>query len=570
MHQTSREKSRGPLVILLGGELMLTKAKPFFLFLVLAAATGCSWGKTPPPTPSPAAPHDLRCEYLVNPLGIDAQVPRLSWKLNDSRRGAVQAAYQVLVASSEERLAAHEGDLWDSGRIDSDQSVHVEYGGKSLGSRQQCFWKVRTWDGEGKSSSWSPTAFWEMALLRPKDWSAKWISTPLPPLLTAPVPMGKWIGPPTAGEKKTAYFRAEFFLNAAPPLVYGVINITADNKYTLYMNGTQIGEEGDCSTVEAYLLGTELKQGRNVVAVEASNAEGPFGVALGMRVYDVDDRTVLVQSSGEWLCSGNAPMNWHHPSFTAEGWVEAEVLADYGEEPWGKLPRRMGKPRQSIMVRRDFTLPNRAARARAYVSGLGMYELWINGMRVGSDIFTPGWTHYPKRVQYQVYDVTDLLTPGENAVGAILGNGWWSGGLGWGGGLFRFAKENENLRFLLQLEMECAGGSIQRIVTDRGWTAHLSPIHEDSLYHGETYDARLEIPGWNQPGFDSSNWQPVEELAVPLEILCAQKAPPLRITEELEAVRITELNKGVTLFDFGQNHAGRCRLTVQGPAGISG
>jgi len=121
------------------------------------------------------APAELRCEYATNPLGIDAAHPRFSWKLISNQRGQVQSAYQVLVGSNEENLKANRGDIWDSGKVNSDQSIHIVYGGKPLGSGKRYYWKVRVWNATGQASAYSDPTWWEMGLLKPEDWSAKWI-----------------------------------------------------------------------------------------------------------------------------------------------------------------------------------------------------------------------------------------------------------------------------------------------------------------------------------------------------------------------------------------------------------
>ena len=133
------------------------------------------WSLRPEQAESPAAAEYLRCEYRVDPLGIDVMQPRLSWEMHDARRGAKQTAYQVLVASTPEKLAADQGDLWDSGRVDTDQSTQVVYAGKPLRSRMRCYWKVRLWDADGNPTPFSKPALWTMGLLKPEDIQAKWI-----------------------------------------------------------------------------------------------------------------------------------------------------------------------------------------------------------------------------------------------------------------------------------------------------------------------------------------------------------------------------------------------------------
>jgi alpha-L-rhamnosidase len=167
----------------------------------------------------------LRCEYLTDPLGIDAEKPRLFWQLSDSRRGARQSAYQVLVAINLDGLAGDRGDVWDSGKIDSDQSAHVVYQGTPLKSGQRCFWKVRTWDAKGQVSDWSQTAFWEMGLLKKQDWHAKWIGSP--------VVGGPYSIPPAP------YLRKDFAVQK--PIARARLYATALGLYLFEINGQRVG-----------------------------------------------------------------------------------------------------------------------------------------------------------------------------------------------------------------------------------------------------------------------------------------------------------------------------------------
>jgi alpha-L-rhamnosidase len=348
----------------------------------------------------------LRCEYEVDPLGIDVRQPRLSWQLTADGRGVMQAAYQVRVAESEAGLAA--SPIWDSGRVDSDQSIHVVYDGPALASGRRYYWQVRVWDGDGAASDWSAPAFWEMGLLDVSDWQASWISPAWDEDLSAPQP--------------------------------------------------------------APLLRT---------------------------------------------------------TFAVEGEVKA---------------------------------------ARAYVTSLGLYEVELNGRRVGDQIFTPGWTSYDTRLQYQTYDVTDLLQPGDNAIGAMLGDGWYRGYLGWSD---RRNVYGERLALLLQLQITYTDGRVQSVGSDASWKAATGPIRMADLYNGEHYDARLEKPGWSRAGYDDGAWTGVGLIDHPKDILIAPGGPPVRKIEEITPVAILHTPAGETVFDMGQNMVGWVRLTVRGAAGTA-
>ncbi len=209
-------------------------------------------------------------------------------------------------------------------------------------------------------------------------------------------------------------------------------------------------------------------------------------------------------------------------------------------------------------------------RARAYVSGLGYYELRLNGQRVGDHVLDPGWTSYAKRVLYSTYDVTAQLTRGRNAVGVMLGNGWFNPLplAMWGRIKPGEALTTGEPRAIVQLVVEFADGTSQTIGTDETWRVGDGPVLRNSVYLGEVYDARREQPGWDTAGFDDSRWATAVLARKPqLGPLQAQDAPPIRITRTLKPVKLTEPKPSVFIFDFGQNFAGWARLRVQGPAG---
>ena len=532
----------------------------------LAVAFGCSmqgggvWG-----TPAAGAPEHLRCEYRSNPLGVDTAAPRLSWQINDPRRGAVQTAYQILVATDVDALKNDRGTVWDSGKVDSGQSVHVVYGGRALESGRRYYWKVRTWDAEGKPLPYSQPAWWEMAILDPNEWTARWIAAPEPPRPEVPDMQGRWIWHPTEkGDKAKAFFRARFDIPADTRATGAVIRATADDNHVVFVNGRRLGDGHAWNVVNEYDALSAIRPGTNVIAIEAANAAGPCGLILGLRVRLADGRNIELHSSAaSWKVAATAEGRWTEPDYDDSAWQVPDEVGRFGDAPWTDV-RFQARPLRSMCVRKEFSVRGKVARARAYASGLGCYELTINGRRVGDNIFTPGWTKYVERIQYQTYDVTDLLKTGPNAVGAMLGSAWWGGYPGW-----RITKDGgDALRFFLQLNIEYADGSRESLVTDGTWKVHPSPITRDSFYHGETYDARLEMPGWDSPGFADAAWTPavvLGEAVVPRFV--ADRGEPIRITEMLPARTVTGPAPGVHVFDFGQNMAGWARLKVRAPRG---
>jgi len=528
-----------------------------FCTLILLALTFAMFGAAAEP---PGPPTNLRCEYAKNPLAVESTAPRLSWVVNDPRRGAVQSAYQILVAGDLKTLAGDIGTVWDSGKVSSDQSVQVPYAGPALATNQRYHWKVRTWDAEDQASAYSEPAFWQMGLLSPADWEAKWITMSLPEEEEEVFPLGKWIWHPTArGDRQNVYLSHRFTIDPAKTVLTATVRMTVDNSCTLFVNGTKAGSHNQWKSVVDVDVRPLITPGENRLAVEARNEVGDSGFVCGLHIVYTDGSFLDVLSDETWKAKAEAPDGWLQNDFDDAGWSNAFALGAFGIGPWGDVRER--KPATSVYLRKAFESKRKPVRATVHVSGLGLYTLWLDGQRVGEDTLTPGWTHYRKHIQYQTYDVTALIQKGSRHVlGACLGNGWWGGNMA---GTWR----DGEACFIAQLEVEYANGKRQRIVTDNSWCAHTSPVLSDSLYHGVTYDARLELPGWNAPGFDDSEWTATELVDRPVDVLVAQTCPPMRVTQELPALAVSVPQEGMYIFDFGQNLSGRARLKVRGPAG---
>lgn len=352
----------------------------------------------------------LTTEYRANPLGIDITAPRLGWQMQTDRPGARQTAYQIRAASDPQQLSTGSADLWDTGRVVSDQSIHVVYAGQPLQSRQRVYWTVTVWDDTGSATRSEP-AWFELGLLNPSDWKAEWIGAML-----------------TGGPRST-------------------------------------------------------------------------------------------------------------------------IPAPY--------------------LRKPFTLSGPVRSARLYVTALGLYECSINGQTVGEDVFAPGWTDYHKRVRYQVYDVTGLLQTGDNVLGAILGDGWAVGHVAWNHRQLYAGRP----QLLSQLEITLTDGSTHTVTSDASWTHTVGPLLESDFLMGEAYDARLEMPGWDRPGFDARRWLPVEVVDDPGMALVATNGPTVRRIEELRPVSEPDVKRNFLAtrytFDLGQNMVGRVRFKGTAPAGTT-
>jgi alpha-L-rhamnosidase len=372
--------------------------------------------------PSELRPLGLKCEYRIDPLGIDEVAPRLSWTLESEGRDQRQSAYRIMVAANEEDLEAEENLLWDSGRVESGRTIGVEYKGETLRSGSHCVWKVRVWDGAGNASPYGGPAIFEMGLLERSDWEGAWISA------------GK--GP-------------------------------------------------------------------------AGDMEPPSG-------EEYDD-----------LANGLVP---------------------------------------SPYLRREFPLDKPVSRARMYATARGVYELYLNGNRVEDDVLAPGWTDYDRRIQYQTYDVTPLLADGPNTLGAVIGDGWFAGFVGFDP-KHRGALYGPRPQLLAQLNVEYEDGTTESLATDGSWRCSTGPILYSDLLMGESYDARREMSCWAEPGFDDSEWYEVEAEEIGDTNLVAQPDEGIRVTEELEAKTVTEPESGRYVFDLGRNMVGWVRLKVEGEAG---
>ena len=348
---------------------------------------------------------NLVCEYHTNPVGIDVLQPRLCWQLVSDEHNVKQTAYEIRVAESAADLSKKMKQIWNSGKVESDQSVNVVYDGPVPESMQRVYWQVRVWDNEGKASKWSEPAYWEMGILEPELWKASWITLP---------------NEPESDDSKPAqYYRNEF-------------------------------------------------------------------------------------STSKTIKS-----------------------------------------------------------ARAYVTSHGLYQLFLNGDKVGDQLFTPGWTSYNKRLQYQTYDVTGMLQK-ENAVGVVLGDGWYRGNIGWVSANGYYGKK---LALIFQLRIDYTDGTSEWILSDKNWKVNNGAIQKSDIYNGETYDARLELDGWAAANYNAADWKGVEEIDQPKDVLIAPQGVSVRAVEELKPIEFFSTPNGEKVFDMGQNMVGWVRIKMKGKAG---
>jgi alpha-L-rhamnosidase len=514
-------------------------------------------------------PANLLCEYRSNPLGIDVTRPRLFWQVQSAERDQGQIAYQILVASSEKLLKKDEGDLWDSGKVASDETINIIYSGKPLKSGAQSFWKVKVWDKNGNASDWSAPAKWSIGLLGQSDWHGKWIGWEHGEK-TNDFGGATWIwfpegNPADSAPVATRYFRHVFELPADQPVSAATIEITADDQFHLFVNGQAAGSGEGWGSPRKIAIGAFLKPGKNVLAVVARNVgnnPNPAGLVAKLKVEFAQGTPLTLNTDESWKSATNSQAGWQALAFDDTTWVNAKPLGEYGTQSWGiigsndrRLPARY--------LRHEFTVEKKIQRATAYVCGLGLFELYLNGKKMGDDVLSPALSEYDKRAFYVSYDATAQLKRGENAMGVILGNGrYFAPSSPSGMRTFGYPK------LMLQLNIEYTDGTTAQVVSDEDWKLTTDgPIRANNEYNGEEYDARLEMPGWSQPKFDDSKWLPAELVPPGAPVLSAQIGEPMRVIETIHPIAITNPKPGTYIYDLGQNMAGWCRLKVSGPAG---
>lgn len=521
------------------------------------------------------SPERPRVEARTNPLGLDVAVPRLSWVVTSKERGQKQTAYQVLVARSPEELAKGEGTLWDSGKVASDETLNIEYRGPALAAHQRAYWKVRVWDREGEPSGWSEPAFWSAG--PGAEWGAEWIGFDQPrEALTFPeadFSGSKWIWHPAdkgaAKPKAHRLFVSEISVPDDAKVEKAELLVSADDQYRFTINGELVADSGTSGFDKPKLvsLPTRIKPGVNSIRVEVANAsEGPAGLLAKLNVTLAGGRVISLVTDGSWKALDNPGANWHNRPLDTADWPSAEVVGIYGDAPWGKLKLATLILPPPTLLRSEFKASKAVVGATLYASSLGIVEPVINGKAVSDEFFNPGWTDYNKRVLYRAYDVTRLLKPpGEaNVLGALLGDGWYSGYIG-------FARQRDHYgkqpRAKLLLHLEYADGTTEDVVTNGSWKAGVGPIRESDFLMGEMFDARdTTLARWQKPEFDDNAWAKVDTGAEVSPVLQWHSGPPVRVIATYPGKPISRPGPGRVIVDFGRNVAGIPRLTLRNTA----
>ncbi len=517
-----------------------------------------------------AAPVHLRTNALEQPLGIGGEPPRFSWQSNDAKPGWKQTAYQVLVAGSEQALRVGKADAWDSGRVSSSESVNIVYKGVPLQSSRQYFWQVRTWGGDGESTS--PIASFETGLLAAADWKAEWIMR-RDPVEADEMQRIRWVWLPGSDAKQgppstPAHFRYNFKLGSVP--FAASLHVMARGKFVARINGHETGHHNEWSAFDREEALPYLRTGENTIEIDLTSPKiekepgAPAALAASLRLRDEKGGYRALVTGGTWQARSN----------DVETWKAAQVVGPISE-PFG-----LGVDRKSPMpgpdriatsvsrFRTTFAMKAQVQSARLTVTALGAYKAYVNGKPVAKDaLLTPGFTDFKRRVLYQTYDVTGMLQQGNNVLGVLLGGGWYSSPMTWAG--VRYTPGPNLLR--AQLDVTLADGTHQTVATGPAWQTASSATDFAEIYGGESHDARLADASWTNPGAAPAGWTTAAVSQVPSGVeVTAEPDLPIHQTQTLQPVHLDPANAAHgAIFDMGQNMVGNVRLHVRGSRGAS-
>jgi len=509
-----------------------------------------------------------------NPLGIGGDDISFAWAITSEERGVVQGAYQIRVSTKVG------GDhVWDSGRVTSDRQVDIVLPATvRLSSATRYYWQAKIWDGNGIESKWSAPAWFETGLLSKDDWEgAKWISRPMRTLKAQ-----DWTNYTVMVEFTLHSDAFGVLLRATPDAREGYlyqVNVTGE-KPVLKPHKKVNGVYRELDRIDLSQLGfnnESLQEGWHtlVFAVRGSTVVTELD---GKEIDERKDESFRTGLVGFRTWDGeNASVRQLTVTNAADGRVLMESGFDRGDSGFtaGTVSDGVyhisgsteavftGVPPSLPLVRGTVKLAKKVMSARIHASAYGLYQLSINGQKVGDQYLAPGWTDYNQRIQSQTYDVTSLLRKDENVIGAALGDGWYRGnvGLRWN------HVYGDTLALVAKLQVTYDDGSTENFVTDSSWRSAEGPFVQADLQDGESYDARLEQPGWDRPGFNASSWAPVAVVSDDLSRLVPQPDEPVRVTGMLTARTRTEPAPGEYVYDLGQNLVGVARVRLTGRKG---
>lgn len=518
-------------------------------------------------------PVNLTTEYRRDPLGIGEAMPRLAWLLQSSApqvRGQKQYAYEIRVASTPAMLAHGQWDLWDSGKVFSRATTQIEYAGKPLESGQQCWWQVRVWNGANEIGPWSQPAIWSLGLLTQPDWKADWLGMDQAAMGRVPVTnlVGcQWVWTDENIRSvitRTRCFRGKFFIPAGRKIKCAFLAMTASQSFTAFANGHRVLGGTNRQTLECAEVAYALDNGRNVIAIEATNDGNYPALAGRLEIRFEQGPAMTVDVGGGWISSAHPAAGWQGVDFEDPTWQKVQTLGPVGRQPWPE-PTQIDLPTDpAVYLRREFLIEKKIARATLYATALGQYELHLNGDCVGTQEITPPFSDYRQRVYFQTYDVTKQLRLGHNALGIILSDGWYAG---YWPSTGRTHNYGDTPHVLAQLEIEFADGSNITICTDDKWRASLGAVRQADA-GANVYDGRFEVNNWDDALFRMKGWSmPKIGLTVPEPLVEADPGVPAGAQEVYSGKSAHEEIPGMSLVDFDRPMIGRIRLHARAKRG---
>jgi alpha-L-rhamnosidase len=536
---------------------------------------------------------ELHTNGRRDPIGLGTDRPLLGWVAVSANRGGAQTAWQVRVRrelqapepsasdsagpAAPGRAGSEHGEVvWDSGRVDSAESVDVAYGGADLAPRSRYTWTVRLWDEEGSAGPWSEPASFETGLDSASDRAATWISAPWEEDLATRLPLDSveplrsltriWLPGATRIGLRARLRVAPGRAVIAAPLVLGgalVRSVWVDGR-AVRLPEPADGVGADVPAGRSVDVAALLRRGEqagpprhSVLAVEAESPRGVPGGLLGrLEVLAEGAAAATLVTDTSWRVHPDPPAGWSAPDFDDEGWAFAEEVGRHGDPPWGREPLAH---RPSPYLRRAFRLDGPVRRARLYSSACGVYHLSVNGTPVSDERLAPGWTDYHQRIAYRCDDVTALLGGGDNTLTAVIGDGWWAGNIA-SFGPFQYG----TARCLwARLEIDLLDGRRAVVCSDETWEAAEGPIRYADLQNGEVCDTRYGDRLHGPPAGATGRWQPAVALPGPGGRLVPAEGPPIRVLHELTPVRVEPRADGSSIVDFGQNLVGWVSLVVR-------
>jgi alpha-L-rhamnosidase len=556
--------------------------------LFLAHTGGCSEKMT-----SEITVQNLRCEFMEAAV-IVKPAARFSWELISSQTGQKQTAWQVIVSDDKEKIKAGVGSIWNSGKRNGGQTFGIKFQGDSLQSFTKYYWRVRVWDRDDKMSDWSETASFISGSFHKNDWKAKWIGDQPEPPLDYPLRY-KHIGYLSSYTDKQ---------DEEKWVQIDLGKIKTFDRIRIYPSDNNIKKIKDYYFPLAFRIETssEAKIWDRCIVEELAPAPEGKVVDLPLetlqarfvrfvatklqrydqRIYDSEDRgdpdklyafslAELEILNHNQILSTGCQVTYKDAliKLDREDGYDPDMLND-GITGTPYHPERRPIP-PSPMLRKSIELKSKPTRAIACVSALGVYEIFFNAQSPDHRVLAPEWTDYHKRVQYQVFDVTDLLEAGINVIAAQLADGWYAGMLGptrWSPYFPKRGAYGLDRRLFFQMEVEYVDGEKETISSDETWKIYTDgPIRMADNFLGETYDANKEIDGWQTKDFNDSPWKKVVAERKPDVNLVPQMNQPIRVIETLEAKSVSKTKEGYFLFDVGENIAGWCNIRLEGEAG---